>query len=55
MNIQKARHSMYMLMPAGLHGENGLDPQTAVRVFVVADCFVVVFFRYTCYPYCCLV
>ena len=27
-NIQNARRSMYSLMPAGLHGENGLDPQT---------------------------
>ena len=42
-NIQKARRSMYMLMPAGLHGENGVDPQTAVHVVffvVVAVCFV---------------
>ena len=34
-NIQKARHAMYGLMPAGLHGENGLDPQTAVHVFQI--------------------
>ena len=34
-NIQKARRSMYSLMPAGLHGENGLDPQTVVHIFQV--------------------
>ena len=34
-NIQKARRAMYSLMPAGLHGENGLDPQTAVHVFQI--------------------
>ena len=26
---------MYSLMPAGLHGENGLDPLTAVHVFQI--------------------
>ena len=35
MNIQKARRSMYSLMPAGLHGENGLDPLTAMHVFQI--------------------
>ena len=34
-NIQKAKRSMYSLMPAGLHGENGLDPQTVVHIFQV--------------------
>ena len=33
-NIQKARRSMYSLMPAGLHGENGLS-QTVVHIFQV--------------------
>ena len=32
-NIQKSRRAMYRLMPAGLHGVNGLDPQSAVHVF----------------------
>ena len=32
-NIQKARRAIYSLMPAELHGENGMDPQTAVHVF----------------------
>ena len=31
-NIQKAKHTMYSLMDAGLHGENGLDPETAVSL-----------------------
>ena len=33
--IQKAGRAMYSLMPAGLHGENGLDPQTTVHVFQI--------------------
>ena len=33
-NIQKARRSMNSLMPVGLHGENGLDPQTVVHIFL---------------------
>ena len=32
-NIQKSRRAMYRLMPAGLHGCNGLDPQSAIHVF----------------------
>ena len=31
-NIQKAQRTMYSLMGAGLHGENGLDPETAVSL-----------------------
>ena len=37
-NIQKARRTVYSLLSAGLHGENGIDPQTAlhlVKVYVV--------------------
>ena len=34
-NIQKVGCSMYSLMTAGLHGENGLDPQTMVHIFQV--------------------
>ena len=34
-NIQKVRRFMYSLMNAGLHGENGLDPQTVVHIFQV--------------------
>ncbi|CAC5421426.1 unnamed protein product [Mytilus coruscus] len=32
-NIKKARRSMYSLMGAGLHGENGLDPETLISLF----------------------
>ena len=32
-NIQKVGCSMYSLMTAGLHGENGLDPQTMVQLY----------------------
>ena len=32
-NIQKSRRAMYSLMPAGLHGVNSLDLQSAVLVF----------------------
>ena len=31
-NIQKAQRTMYSIMGAGLHGENGLDPGTAVSL-----------------------
>ena len=31
-NIQKAQRTMYSLMGASLHGENGLDPETAVSL-----------------------
>ncbi|MCG8046395.1 MAG: reverse transcriptase domain-containing protein, partial [Candidatus Thiodiazotropha endolucinida] len=31
-NIQKARRTAYSLMGAGLHGENGLDPETSVSL-----------------------
>ena len=31
-NIKKARRSIYGLMAAGLHGENGLDPETSVQL-----------------------
>ena len=37
-NIQKGRKTMYSLMSTGLHGENGLDPKTAIhllRVYVI--------------------
>ena len=28
-NIKKARRTLYSLMSSGVHGENGLDPETA--------------------------
>ena len=31
-NIQKARRTIYSLMGTGLHGENGLDPETAIAL-----------------------
>ena len=31
-NVQKARRTLYSLMSSGLHGENGLDPETAVHL-----------------------
>ncbi|CAC5414883.1 unnamed protein product [Mytilus coruscus] len=31
-NLKKARRSLYSLMTAGLHGENGLDPVTAISL-----------------------
>ena len=31
-NIQKARRTLYSLMSSGLHGENGLDPKTAIHL-----------------------
>ncbi|MCG7875776.1 MAG: reverse transcriptase domain-containing protein [Candidatus Thiodiazotropha endolucinida] len=31
-NIQKAKRTTYSLMGSGLHGENGLDPETAISL-----------------------
>ena len=31
-NIQQARRTLYSLMPSGLHGEHGLDPETAINL-----------------------
>ena len=31
-NIQKAHHVVYSLMGAGLHGENGVDPEAAISL-----------------------
>ena len=31
-NIQKAKRTIYSLMGSGLHGENGLDPETAISL-----------------------
>ena len=38
-NIRKARRALYSLMGTGLHGENGLDPETAmsmIRAFILS-------------------
>ena len=34
-NIQKARRTLYSLMATGLHGENGLDPNSAIHLLQV--------------------
>ena len=31
-NIEKARRTVYSLMSAGFHGNNGLDPETSVHL-----------------------
>ena len=31
-NIKKARRTMYSLMSSGMHGENGLDPETSLHI-----------------------
>lgn len=31
-SIEKARRTVYSLMGAGLHGENGLDPATSIHI-----------------------
>ena len=31
-NIKKARRTLYSLISSGLHGENGLDPETAIHL-----------------------
>ena len=32
-NIEKARRTVYSLMSAGFHGDNGLDPDTSIHLF----------------------
>ena len=32
-NAKKARRTLYSLMSAGLHGENGLDPETSLHLY----------------------
>lgn len=32
-NIKKARRALYSLMPSGLHGNNGLDPETCLQLY----------------------
>ena len=32
-NVKKARRTLYSLMSAGLHGENGLDPETSLHLY----------------------
>ena len=34
-NIQKARRTMYSLMATGLHGRNGLDPETSIHIMKI--------------------
>ena len=41
-NVKKARKTIHSLMGAGLHGENGIDPDTPIHLLQ------------TCYPYTCL-
>ena len=30
--IQKARRTVYIIMGSGLHGENGIDPETSIQL-----------------------
>jgi hypothetical protein len=32
-NIKKARRTTYSLMASGLHGHNGLDPETSLQLY----------------------
>ena len=34
-NIIKARRTLYSLMPACLHGEHGLDPETPLNLYQI--------------------
>jgi hypothetical protein len=33
-NIKKATRALYSLMRVGLHGENGIDPETLISLFM---------------------
>ena len=34
-NVKKARRTLYSMMSAGLHGENGLDPETSLHLYQI--------------------
>ncbi|MEW8548618.1 MAG: reverse transcriptase family protein, partial [Candidatus Thiodiazotropha sp.] len=34
-NVKKARRTLYSLMPAGMHGENGLDPESSLHLYQI--------------------
>ena len=34
-NVKKARRTLYSLMSAGLHGENGLDPKALLHLYQI--------------------
>ena len=34
-NVKKARRTLYSLISAGLHGENGLDPETSLHLYQI--------------------
>ena len=34
-NITKAQRTLYSLMASGLHGENGLDPETSIHLLQI--------------------
>ena len=34
-NIKKARRTVYSLMSSGLHGHNGLDPETCIQLLMI--------------------
>ena len=42
-NIQKARHTIYNLMGSGLHGHNGLDPETLIQLLNIYILLVLVY------------
>ena len=42
-NIAKARRTLYSLMASGLHGENGLDPETCTHLLQIYILSVLVY------------
>ena len=42
-NTEKARHTVYSLMAAGLHGNNGFDPDTSIHLLQTYDIPVLVY------------
>ena len=52
-NLKKARRSLYSLMASGLHGENGLDPVTAlslVKTYIIPVIMVMLYVLETLRP-----
>ena len=52
-NLKKAKRSLYSLMASGLHGENGLDPVTAlslVKTYIIPVIMVMLYVLETLRP-----
>ena len=49
-NVKKARRTLYSLMSAGLHGENGLDPETSLHQYQIYELPVLLYGMEVVFP-----